>query len=611
MRLCTRLVTHIPFRIGFADFHSLIPRPPSQRGGGGGEEESCGVEPGTEAKIFRVVIFGNPCVNEHFSIFLQGSIDSTRVTCVKWVPGSENTFVSSHRSGNLYVWSSENTSKTTGQQNYSPHKVIQDATIHTVKPKNKASVIYRWAVGHGAINSFSFSPDLTHIAIASQDGFLRVYDFHKQELYGRMRSYFGGLLSVCWSPDGRYAVTGGEDDLVNVWSFEHRKVVARGEGHKSYVSVVAFDPYTTVIPNAGFSASSRLSVCSSEDGTSTTPGAQASVGAPKAPIDPSSTASSPYLGRLASESAADLDRVTVAYRLGSIGQDTQLCLWDLSGDALKLRRQFSRSRSRMSRQASRPVSTGDVLASSPAEGRTGEEKQKSAAPQESGEHHRLSQPDESVSKSVLGNHVSSSQGASTDSPQTTDKAPEQSLSSKPENDSLSEGKESSPSVASEHSSEKSSEKGSGKKEKKSKKDKEKDKEKEKEKTKDEEHSKRKNSNKTVKLMTEPVRKVMRFVGGGVGHAYRREVRTFETCNSDDIASKMYEVNLIEPLVAKKISQERLTALVFREDCIVTACQEGFVQTWARPSTVLPAEATAEDAASKHTTSAASSHPGVR
>ena len=27
---------------------------------------------------------------------------------------------------------------------------------------------------------------------------------------------------------------------------------------------------------------------------------------------------------------------------------------------------------------------------------------------------------------------------------------------------------------------------------------------------------------------------------------------------------------------------RLTSLVFREECIVTACQDGYVCTWARP-----------------------------
>lgn len=35
--------------------------------------------------------------------------------------------------------------------------------------------------------------------------------------------------------DGKYILTGGEDDLVQVWSMEDRKVVAWGEGHNSWV----------------------------------------------------------------------------------------------------------------------------------------------------------------------------------------------------------------------------------------------------------------------------------------------------------------------------------------------------------------------------------------
>jgi len=38
------------------------------------------------------------------------------------------------------------------------------------------------------------------------------------------------------SMDGKYILTGGEDDLVQVWSMEDRKVVAWGEGHSSWVS---------------------------------------------------------------------------------------------------------------------------------------------------------------------------------------------------------------------------------------------------------------------------------------------------------------------------------------------------------------------------------------
>lgn len=40
---------------------------------------------------------------------------------------------------------------------------------------------------------------------------------------------------VCGSPDGKYVLTGGEDDLVQVWSMEDLAVVAWGEGHNSWV----------------------------------------------------------------------------------------------------------------------------------------------------------------------------------------------------------------------------------------------------------------------------------------------------------------------------------------------------------------------------------------
>ena len=56
-------------------------------------------------------------------------------------------------------------------------------------------------------------------------------------------SYFGELHCVCWSPDGSYVLTGGQDDLISIWSLAERRLVARFQGHQSWVRWIAFDPW--------------------------------------------------------------------------------------------------------------------------------------------------------------------------------------------------------------------------------------------------------------------------------------------------------------------------------------------------------------------------------
>ncbi|XP_059050807.1 WD repeat-containing protein 20-like [Achroia grisella] len=219
-------------------------------------------------------------------------IDKTRVTCIRWVPGSSNLFITAHASGQLYVYNEELSCGTTAPH-YQLFKQGDGYSIHTCRTKSTRNPLYRWVIGAegSCINEFAFSPCGTNLAVASQDGFLRVFHYDTMELIGRARSYFGGFLCVCWSPDGKYVVVGGEDDLVTVWCFSERKVVARGQGHRSWVSVVAFDPYVVSFTDP-----------ESDEGVED--------------------------DRQKSESVQ-------CYRLGSVSQDTQLCLWDLTEDVLR------------------------------------------------------------------------------------------------------------------------------------------------------------------------------------------------------------------------------------------------------------------------------------
>lgn len=93
------------------------------------------------------------------------------------------------------------------------------------------------------INGMSCSPDGRFLATAGEDFGLRVIDLMREKLTDVYYSFFGGFNTVAWSPDGKLLVTGSQDDLVTIWSFEDRTILARCSGHKSWVSSVAFDPW--------------------------------------------------------------------------------------------------------------------------------------------------------------------------------------------------------------------------------------------------------------------------------------------------------------------------------------------------------------------------------
>lgn len=367
-------------------------------------------------------------------LFFQRLVDKTKVTCLKWIPGSENLFLVAHDSGNMYVYNKEHPPGV-GSPQYALMKQGPGYTINSGKSKTTRNPVCKWTIGKGPLNEFAFSPDCKHLATVSQDGFLRVFDFDAQTLYGVVKSYFGGLTCVCWSPDGKYIVMGGEDDLVSAWSFHDRSLIARGVGHQSWVNVVAFDPYTTHVSEGG-----RVDDSDEEE------------------IEQNGISSTPCT----TENQEGLG--VTSYRFGSVGQDTMLMLWDLSEDILKPQRSRGRN-SKISTISNSHLNCANTVSNGPV-------------------HH-------DVSHTGMGNAVAPIHMA----------------------------------------------------------------------------------NDTTKSLTQ-----VHNLSRSVEHLVNIGNMTPGTV----ICPKMDEVPTLEPLVAKKVAHERLTALMFREDCIVTACQEGFVRTWARP-----------------------------
>lgn len=261
---------------------------------------------------------------------MQRLIDKTKVTCLKWLPKSPNLFLASHSSGHLYLYNEELPCSATAP-NYQNFKTGDGFTVLTCKSKSTRNPLYKWVftTDNCSINEFEFSPCGSMLAIVSQDGFLRVFDYDSMELVGIARSYFGGFLCVCWSPDSKYIVVGGEDDLVTVWSVNERRVVARGQGHRSWVSVVAFDPYTSYshCDSPDFSDDENAINCSDickqvQINSCNTNGDDITMNGRKTT-------------RHSCRDSLTPEKISTSYRLGSVGQDTQLCLWDITEDILR------------------------------------------------------------------------------------------------------------------------------------------------------------------------------------------------------------------------------------------------------------------------------------
>nr|XP_018262037.1 uncharacterized protein I303_05052 [Kwoniella dejecticola CBS 10117]OBR84195.1 hypothetical protein I303_05052 [Kwoniella dejecticola CBS 10117] len=122
--------------------------------------------------------------------------------------------------------------------------------LSTLPAKSKKEDIGSWAgknpiaaykIDKVKVSAMAYSPDGRFLAIAAEDGNLRMVDVAEEQLTDTFAGYFGSLNCVAWSPDSRFVAVGGQDDLITIFSARESRIVARCQGHSAFVTSIAFD----------------------------------------------------------------------------------------------------------------------------------------------------------------------------------------------------------------------------------------------------------------------------------------------------------------------------------------------------------------------------------
>ncbi|KAI8881923.1 WD40 repeat-like protein [Backusella circina FSU 941] len=195
------------------------------------------------------IMWFDPLCNKYGRINKGGVMNSSAITMIKWLPGYESLFMAAFQDGSVMLFDKEKEDEHfhPGDGKKSSPSIIDKTMFKVSKPFQKHATkfnpISHWKLSNRSITAFAFSPDCQHVAIVGLDGLLRVVNILHEILLDVYESYYGGLTCVAWSPDGKYILTGGQDDLVTIWAFREQRIVARCQGHSSWITDIAFDPY--------------------------------------------------------------------------------------------------------------------------------------------------------------------------------------------------------------------------------------------------------------------------------------------------------------------------------------------------------------------------------
>ncbi len=141
-------------------------------------------------------------------------------------------------------------------QNMLVRYLVCASKIRSIFCGNSTDVITNTAQilpGHtGHVISVSWSPDGKYIASCSQDKTLKVWNAAIGDCIHTLKGHTLWINSISWSPDGKQLVSSSDDKTIKVWDVTTGTCMHTLEGHTDQVKSIAWSPDGSIIASGSY-----------------------------------------------------------------------------------------------------------------------------------------------------------------------------------------------------------------------------------------------------------------------------------------------------------------------------------------------------------------------